>query len=449
MQRAMAQYVPREMAVLGLVEVSLSFLVIYVILNVNGTPNWISGSLRSLTAPTAAAAAMLALGISVIALPIGLYQPEVCLDRRRLLPAAGLAAALICAALLLFGPPEGRLTLGHALETARLGAAGLATMVCVRLAWRLDIIRNRLVRRVLVLGAPNDAAAFTARLDSRRGRIFQPLATLADAEPTWPALRRRGVWGVVLASAVEPRMAEAILDCKLRGVPVLSAAAFQDRYLARIDIDSLTADGLINGDGFARGQGSALLKRLADIVLAITALLLALPLMTAAAVAIRLDSRGPVLYRQQRVGRFGTPFTMFKFRSMTADAEACGRPRWAQKHDPRITPVGRVIRASRIDELPQLVNVIRGEMSLVGPRPERPHFVEQLARAIPFYHQRAYVKPGLTGWAQVNYPYGASVEDAREKLAYDLYYVKHRTIWLDLVILLSTIRVVLFRDGAR
>ena len=134
---------------------------------------------------------------------------------------------------------------------------------------------------------------------------------------------------------------------------------------------------------------------------------------------------------------------------MIADAEAGGTPRWAQKQDPRITRIGRLIRMTRVDELPQLANVIRGEMSLVGPRPERPHFVEQLAQAIPMYHQRAYVKPGLTGWAQVNYPYGASVEDAREKLSYDLYYLKNRSIMLDMIILISTIRVVLLREGAR
>jgi lipopolysaccharide/colanic/teichoic acid biosynthesis glycosyltransferase len=174
-----------------------------------------------------------------------------------------------------------------------------------------------------------------------------------------------------------------------------------------------------------------------------------LPLMAMTALAIKIDGPGPVLYRQQRVGRFDRTFTLFKFRSMIADAEASGYPRWAQKQDPRVTRIGRFIRATRIDELPQLANVIRGEMSLVGPRPERPHFVEQLTRAIPFYRQRAYVKPGLTGWAQVNFPYGASVEDAREKLAYDLYYVKHRTIMLDLIILMSTIRVVLSREGAR
>jgi lipopolysaccharide/colanic/teichoic acid biosynthesis glycosyltransferase len=156
-----------------------------------------------------------------------------------------------------------------------------------------------------------------------------------------------------------------------------------------------------------------------------------------------------VIYRQQRVGQFGRVFTVFKFRSMRTDAEACGTPRWAQTGDPRVTRIGRIIRASRIDELPQLANVLRGEMSLVGPRPERPLFVEQLARAIPFYRQRAYVKPGLTGWAQVNYPYGASIEDASEKLAYDLYYVKHSSFWLDLLILLRTVRVVLFQEGSR
>jgi lipopolysaccharide/colanic/teichoic acid biosynthesis glycosyltransferase len=178
-------------------------------------------------------------------------------------------------------------------------------------------------------------------------------------------------------------------------------------------------------------------------------LALALPLMLLAALAIKADSRGPVFYRQQRTGQFDEPFTLFKFRSMTADAEACGTPRWAQQKDPRTTRIGRFMRATRIDELPQLANVIRGEMSLVGPRPERPHFVEQLERAIPFYRQRAFVKPGLTGWAQVNFPYGASVEDAREKLSYDLFYVKNRSIALDLIILVSTIRVVLFQEGAR
>ena len=220
-------------------------------------------------------------------------------------------------------------------------------------------------------------------------------------------------------------------------------------FRSRIDPDALTVDDLLTADGFSAGRFDAALKRGCDIVLALAMLLLTLPLMAAAALAIRLESPGPIIYRQQRVGQFGRIFTVFKFRSMRSDAEACGKPRWAQTGDPHVTRVGRFIRAARIDELPQLANVLRGEMSLVGPQPERPLFVEQLAQVIPFYPQRAYVKPGLTGWAQVNYPYGASVEDAHEKLAYDLYYVKHRSFWLDLIILLRTVRVVLFREGAR
>jgi exopolysaccharide biosynthesis polyprenyl glycosylphosphotransferase len=268
-------------------------------------------------------------------------------------------------------------------------------------------------------------------------------------ELSWLTLRRRRIWGVVMTSTPDGTTANAMLDCKLRGLPVLTAEAFHETYLGRIELDTLTAERLLSGDGFSHGRVSAVLQRLGDVVIGSAILMLTLPAMIGAAVAIKLDSPGPVFYRQERIGRFGRSFTMVKFRSMTVNAEACGNPRWAQKEDPRITRVGRFIRAARIDELPQLANVIRGDMSLVGPRPERPHFVEQLARAIPFYHQRAYVKPGLTGWAQVNYPYGASVEDAREKLAYDLFYVKHRSVCLDLVILLLTVRVVLFRDGAR
>jgi exopolysaccharide biosynthesis polyprenyl glycosylphosphotransferase len=194
---------------------------------------------------------------------------------------------------------------------------------------------------------------------------------------------------------------------------------------------------------------SRVVKRIFDIAVGVLLTALTLPLMLATAVAIKLDTPGPVFYRQERTGLHGETFTLFKFRSMANDAEVAGKPQWAQKRDPRITRVGAFIRASRIDELPQLFNVLRGEMSMIGPRPERPIFVDELAKVIPFYNHRGYVKPGLTGWAQVNYPYGASVEDAREKLAYDLYYVKNRGVLLDMIILLSTVRVILFREGAR
>jgi lipopolysaccharide/colanic/teichoic acid biosynthesis glycosyltransferase len=173
-----------------------------------------------------------------------------------------------------------------------------------------------------------------------------------------------------------------------------------------------------------------------------------MPLLVVTALAVRLESPGPVIYRQVRAGLHARPFTLLKFRSMRSDAEA-GVPVWAARNDPRVTAVGRVIRMLRIDELPQLVNVLRGEMSLIGPRPERPVFVEQLARAIPFYADRCRIKPGITGWAQVNLPYGASIEDARQKLAYDLYYLRHRSVALDVITLLATVRVVLLRQGAR
>ena len=230
---------------------------------------------------------------------------------------------------------------------------------------------------------------------------------------------------------------------------IYSAGAFYENHLGRIDLDMLSASEWLMTPGFPAGGLTAVLKRLSDIIVGLALLSLTLPLMALTMLAIKIDSPGPVFYRQQRVGRFDKPFTLLKFRSMTADAEAGGNPVWAQRNDPRVTRVGRFIRATRIDELPQLVNVLVGEMSLVGPRPERPHFVEQLSRAIPFYRQRSYVKPGVTGWAQINFPYGASVEDAREKLAYDLYYVKNRSLLLDAAVLVSTVRVVLFGEGAR
>jgi len=190
-------------------------------------------------------------------------------------------------------------------------------------------------------------------------------------------------------------------------------------------------------------------RRIADLIIACALILLTLPLMAIVAVAIKCGSRGPVFYRQERVGFRGARFMVMKFRSMVENAEVDGRPVWATQHDARVTAVGRVIRHFRIDELPQLFNVLKGEMSMIGPRPERPYFVEQLNELIAGFDRRHEVKPGITGWAQVNYPYGASVEDARNKLAYDLFYTQNRSFGLDLRILLATVRVVILQQGAR
>jgi lipopolysaccharide/colanic/teichoic acid biosynthesis glycosyltransferase len=224
--------------------------------------------------------------------------------------------------------------------------------------------------------------------------------------------------------------------------------AFEDARRRRIDLDLLPADWLSGAAVAREGRATRVLRRGFDLLGGMALIVLTLPVLLLTAVAVRLDSRGPVLYRQERVGQDGRVFTLFKFRSMTVDAEA-GGPCWATPGDPRVTRVGRFIRLTRIDELPQVFNVLRGEMALIGPRPERPAFVEQLAAVIPHYWSRSAIRPGITGWAQVNYPYGASVEDARHKLAYDLYYLYRRNLRMDLSIVAATIRIVISGEGAR
>jgi exopolysaccharide biosynthesis polyprenyl glycosylphosphotransferase len=219
--------------------------------------------------------------------------------------------------------------------------------------------------------------------------------------------------------------------------------------LQRVDIDNLCPEWLAYAQGFSVSRFSSVMRRAVDVLVATALLIGTAPLMLVAALAIKIDSRGPLFYFQERVGLFGRTFMLMKFRSMQANAEKDSGPRWATRSDPRVTRIGALLRLTRVDELPQLFNVLKGDMSLIGPRPERPYFVEQLTEAIPRYSDRSYVKPGVTGWAQVNFPYGASIEDSRMKLSYDLYYVKHRSFFLDLLILFSTVRVILFQEGAR
>ncbi|HEX4883869.1 MAG TPA: TIGR03013 family XrtA/PEP-CTERM system glycosyltransferase [Casimicrobiaceae bacterium] len=239
-----------------------------------------------------------------------------------------------------------------------------------------------------------------------------------------------------------------LLDCRLQGVEITDLARFFERVHGKVPIELVKVSWLIYGNGYRQGWLRTSVKRLFDVGAALSLLLLTLPIMIVTALAIRMESGAPVIYRQERVGFGGRLFTVFKFRSMGLDAEKGGQARWAVARDPRVTRVGRVIRRLRIDELPQLFNVLRGEMSFVGPRPERPEFVELLTGQIPFYAVRHSVKPGLTGWAQVRYSYGASVEQSVRKLEYDLYYVKNHTLALDVLILLETVRVVLLGEGA-
>lgn len=241
---------------------------------------------------------------------------------------------------------------------------------------------------------------------------------------------------------------DQLLACRIRGIPVLDLAGFFERAKGEVPTDSLKASWLVYGHGFVQGGMRTVIKRVFDLVSSSLLLLVASPVVVLTAIAVKLESPGPVIYRQERVGLGGRSFMCLKFRSMRIDAEKDGVARWATKNDSRVTRVGAFIRKMRIDELPQLISVLKGEMSLVGPRPERPSFVAQLQQQIPFYDIRHSVKPGVTGWAQVRYSYGASVEDARRKHQFDLYYVKNNSLFLDLLVLVETVSVVLFREGA-
>jgi sugar transferase (PEP-CTERM system associated) len=291
-----------------------------------------------------------------------------------------------------------------------------------------------------VLG-PNEseAAVPPAQLLALRGSLSETAGNLGVDEIVVALTERR-------SGSMPLRQ---LLDCKLAGIKVFDLNSHFEKTLGQIRVDYLNASWLIFGDGFNQGELRTFVKRVFDIVCASLLFVLAAPLMLVTALLIRLESRGPVLYRQERVGLNGRTFSVIKFRSMRNDAEKDGKPRWASANDDRVTRIGAFIRRVRIDELPQLINVLKGEMSLVGPRPERPFFVEQLTQKIPFFAVRHSVKPGVTGWAQVRYAYGATVEDSQEKLQYDLYYVKNHTLFLDLVVLLETVGVVLTGKGAR
>jgi sugar transferase (PEP-CTERM system associated) len=242
---------------------------------------------------------------------------------------------------------------------------------------------------------------------------------------------------------------QQLLECKMKGVDLIELPTFFEREYRQVMLESLNPSWMVLGDGFRQSHFGNAVKRLFDLAVSVALLVLCVPVLLFAALCIFLESGFPVLYRQERSGRHGRAFTLYKLRSMSVDAERTGTAQWARANDDRVTLVGHIIRKFRIDELPQLFNVIKGEMSLVGPRPERPFFVDQLVKQIPYYSLRHTVKPGITGWAQVRYAYGASVDDAIEKLQHDLYYVKNHSLFLDIMILLATVEVVLWGRGAR
>jgi sugar transferase (PEP-CTERM system associated) len=340
-------------------------------------------------------------------------------------------------------------------------------LVAVRLLFH--VIPRAVVRapRVLIVGVGAEAlgVASDLRLPGRSRRTvvgYYPAGTdqgaridarLFPRDVPLDALVRQHQIDEVIVAVREQRGGgvpmDQLLACRLQGTPVLDLAGFYERTRGQVPTESLKASWLVYGHGFVQGPVRTAVKRSFDVVCSLLLLAIASPVMLLTALLVKLDSPGPIIYRQERVGLGGRSFMCLKFRSMCSDAERDGVARWASKNDARVTRVGAFIRKCRIDELPQLLSVLKGEMSLVGPRPERPSFVAQLREQIPFYDIRHSVKPGVTGWAQVRYSYGASVEDARRKHEYDLYYVKNNSLFLDLLVLVETVSVVLFREGAQ
>ena len=398
---------------------------------------------------------------------LGLYQ----LRRRarfagvlaRLLIALGVAQLLL--ALIFYLAPG--LYVGRGVVLLSGGFAFLGLAVARYVFMRL-VDENVFKRRVLVWGTGERAASIAARLrrrsDQRGFGIVGYVPAPGDAATRVPAERiiaapadlltlalRHNVEEIVVAADDRRNgfPAAQLLECRLRGIVVSDIVSFLEQESGRVSVELMQPSWLIFSDGFSCSFLRLASKRLLDLIGSVTIMILTAPIALITALAIYLEDRGPVLYRQTRTGQNGTRFTILKFRSMRQDAERDGVAVWAERNDARVTRVGALIRRLRIDELPQLVNVLLGQMSLVGPRPERPAFVEQLAQAVPYYPQRHFVKPGITGWAQVRYSYGASNADAKQKLEFDLFYVKHHSLALDLMVLLLTVEIVLFRIGSR
>jgi sugar transferase (PEP-CTERM system associated) len=379
----------------------------------------------------------------------------------RLLQAAGAASILI--ALLYLVMPS--LAIGDGIFVS-----SLVIFLIAIVAWRLLFNRlayaSQLEERVLIVGSGPTARMLARQIQGQRDFGYRVVGFIDDQSAGYGILNPAAIGApeeiprlvrdydvdriVVALSDRRGRLPVAeLLQAKLSGTYVEDATTVYERLTGKILIDDLKPSWLIFSDGFVISRWTRFSKRAIDLLLASTGFVLAAPLTLLTALAVYLDSEGPILYCQDRVGEHGRIFTVYKFRSMRVDAEQPGAPVWATERDTRVTRVGRFIRTTRLDELPQLWNVLRGDMSFVGPRPERPYFVEQLSREIPFYQQRLAVKPGVTGWAQVKYQYGSSVEDAMEKLRYDLYYIKHLSVTLDLSIVFDTVKVILFGKGAK
>ena len=380
--------------------------------------------------------------------------------------AASVLGGGLAVALLAYLIPALEIPRGALLLTIALAFAG---SFIVRVVFDTFVDEEIFKRRVLVYGAGKRAGSIARlrRRSDRRGFTVLGYIPAEGDEPSMvPEAMRLSSSKSLLELCVEHEADEIVvamddrrrqfpmdqlLECRLEGVEIVDLVTFLERETGKLRLDVLNPSWMIFSDGFRQGRFHTTLERTFDIVASMLLLTLTFPVMVLTALAIKVTEgpRASVFYRQVRVGQYGRPFRLLKFRSMREDAERDGKPQWAQKNDNRVTKVGAFIRLTRIDELPQILNVLRGEMSFVGPRPERPEFVEQLNERIPYYRERHSIKPGITGWAQLCYPYGSSEQDATEKLQYDLFYVKNHTLLFYLAILVQTVEVIIWRKGAR
>lgn len=462
MIRFFRHYIPMSMLLLTVVEL----LVFYFVSDFAAERY---GSMRLVAAPPEAAYKpwLFAAILTLLNSTFGLYDWEWTKGLMSLLSRVG-GSFLVAAGILALGGQLLPLVFPvNAEYFASLIVAGLAS-VLIRLLFMEWGKTELFKKRILVLGTGSRAAKLEEMAASGEANGlcivgYIPLGASHHYVPRERVLEeggsslfetatRLGVGEIVVA--VRERRGGGLpmtdlLECKLRGLNILDLPAFFERQTGILPLEAINASWMIFADGFSQGSSRDVVKRLFDLLVSGSFLLFALPIMLLAGALIRLESKGPVFYTQERIGQFGHAFTIYKFRSMFTDAEKDGLPVWARQKDDRTTRVGRFIRRTRIDELPQILNVFLGHMSFVGPRPERPYFVNELAAQIPYYHARHSVKPGITGWAQVRFPYGASVEDAMNKLQYDLYYVKNHSLFLDLMVLLQTTQVVVLGKGVR
>ncbi len=456
-------HVPTEFVVLAIIEFFALILSLYLALSIRFYGSDWQNSFGSFFPKAVLYAAVLQ--FSLVAL--GVYQRQTgrFIDELVLRIASGLLLGLIPLVMSYYFVPE--FFLGRGVIAIAVVLSFLFISI-VRLFFRKIVKERNMWTRVLVLGAGKRASLIRTAMREKELRGLNIVGFIAmpgdeqveekdDVISIDQALVRyveeQDIDEIVLA--VDDRRlaglpAKDLLDCKMSGINILDLVTFCERRTGKIRLDMLTPSWLYLSDGFRESMFRRVGKRAIDIAIVMLLLPIALPFMVLVTLAIFIESgfRGPVLYSQVRVKQDGKPFKIYKFRSMVTDAEKNG-VQWASKNDSRITRVGSIIRKGRLDELPQLFNVLIGDMSFVGPRPERPEFVEQLAESLPYYEERHRVKPGLTGWAQIRYAYGDSEEDSLQKLQYDLYYVKNHSIFLDLLILLQTAEVIMLAKGAQ